>query len=194
MHQRQHQHQHRDLATADIGNLAMDPTATNDVPYYMPPTQTSTAADSMYTCDPNESFFLNSCYLSRFTRVISQYSGLTNLDIDLYNRCYLPYNALSYDTKKAKRDGESWVSVQIEKPDYQQEVAPCKRMGAIGANCYWKNTNGTFSGLDKYQDDFGQQQNCYCKIYPFWDATAGCMKCLEMHGGIEGMYAVGLVE
>jgi hypothetical protein len=147
-------------------------------------TPTSTAISATYTCDPDESFFLNGCYLSRFSRVSSSISGLTDQDIDLYNRCYLPYNSLPYHNFK-KRE-ESWVSVTIEKPDYQLEEAPCKRAGAIAANCYFQNNNGTFTGLDKYKSNFTEQQHCYCEKYPYWDATAGCQKCLEMHGGIEG--------
>ena len=78
--------------------------------------------------------------------VNSQDSGLTHLDTDLYNRCELPYNPLSYVNKKLKREevekrDPSWVNVVIQKPDYDVELAPCKRQGAIGANCYWVNTN-----------------------------------------------------
>lgn len=162
-------------------------------------TSTDTASSATFTGDPDYFVFPNPEYISRFYKVRAQDSGITNLDTDLYNRCYLPgggplpylpppYNGSSVnDSSNAKRE-ESWVEIIIEKPDYQIEVAPCRRQGAINTNCYFKNTNGTFSGLTKYDSDFEEQQHCFCEKYPFFDSVLGCSKCFEMHGGISGIY------
>jgi hypothetical protein len=193
---------------------ALGPSSISDIPYdsfpkaTWTPTRPSSTAVALptYTGDPDSSF-PNGQYLSRFSRVSSSESGLTNQDIDLYNRCNLPSRPLPYNpapynqtapssdrnSKGQNRSDEkmkmkrSWVSISIEKPDYQAEEAPCKRQGAINANCHFQNTNGKFSGLQPYTSDFGDQQHCYCEKYPFFEAVMGCQKCFDMHGGIEGI-------
>lgn len=152
-------------------------------------TSTSSAAASTYTGDDGY-VFPNGNYISRFYRVSSQYSGLTPLDIDLYNYCYLPYNSLSYN----KRDASSTsANTPTPRPTYLIDEAPCKRQAAINANCYWQNTNNTFQGLVPYSDPqsddaFAQQQTCYCSTYPFFDSVLGCQACFDLHGGREGFH------
>ena len=110
-------------------------------------------------------------------------SGLTHLDIDLYNYCYLPYNPLPYfglSKRSPQYTGEP-------RPDYQLDSAPCKRAAAINANCYLDNTNGSFSGLRPSEQPEVQKQ-CYCELYPYFDSTLGCMQCFKQHGGIEGYH------
>lgn len=196
-----HQHiQHREPQTS--GTTTALPIYTSpDIPLYTP-TDTSSAATATFTGDPTYPVFPNAQWISRFYLVASQYSGITNLDTDLFNRCYLPGRPLSYlppphngsDASTAAngnvRRGESWVSITIEKPDYQLEEAPCKRQSAINGNCHFQNTNGTFSGLREYEDNFEEQQHCYCEKYPFFDSVLGCQKCFEMRGGIEGQSVV----
>lgn len=121
--------------------------------------------------------FPNGPYVSKFF-VSSQNSGLDHLDIDLYNQCYLPYNPLSYNNKKAKRSG-------VSKPDYDSDLPPCKRQAAINSNCYF-TWNGTLASIDVSQDA-AQQQECFCGTYPFFEAVGGCQACFEEHGGVEGM-------
>lgn len=126
--------------------------------------------------------FPNGAYISRFYVVSSQESGLTDLDIDLYNECFLPHNPLPHHNF---RRGDTTETIS-PKPTYLIDEAPCKRQAAINSNCYFQNTNGTFSGLELYSGDWDVQQQCYCDIYPFFDSAAGCQECYRKHGGIEG--------
>lgn len=136
--------------------------------------------------------FPNGKYISRFYRVSSYESGLNRLDKFLYNQCYLPYNPQDLD--RIKRE----IVVEIEFPDdpddsddprpnYQLGEPPCKRAAAINVNCYFDNTNGTFSGLMPYEDKFDVQQKCYCEKYPYFDSSFGCNACFKQYGGIEGI-------
>ncbi|KAH7116140.1 hypothetical protein B0J11DRAFT_584174 [Dendryphion nanum] len=149
------------------------------------PSRTSTSAGATFTGDPDFYVFPNPHFLSRFYKVSSHISGLTHLDTDLYNRCYLPSRPHEYID--SKRD-VSWVHIKIEKADYRTEDAPCIRQAAINANCYQRDTNGSFSGLERYKDHFDEQQHCFCEKYPFFESALGCQKCLEMHGGISGYH------
>ena len=143
-------------------------------------TTSSTAAS---TTDSREfPVFPNGAYLSRFYLVVAQESGLTDLDIDLYNECYLPYNPLPHHNF---RRGDATTAIS-PKPTYLIDEAPCQRQAGINSNCYFWNTNGTFSGLVPYSDHWDVQQQCYCDIYPFFDSAAGCQECIRKHGGIEG--------
>ncbi|OQD72142.1 hypothetical protein PENPOL_c001G07659 [Penicillium polonicum] len=128
--------------------------------------------------------FPNGAYISRFYVVSSQESGLTDLDIDLYNECFLPHNPLPHHNF---RRGDTTETIS-PKPTYLIDEAPCKRQAAINSNCYFQNTNGTFSGLELYSGDWDVQQQCYCDIYPFFDSAAGCQECYRKHGGIEGYH------
>ncbi|KAJ5803827.1 uncharacterized protein N7518_000130, partial [Penicillium psychrosexuale] len=74
------------------------------------------------------------------------------------------------------------------KPTYLIDEAPCQRQAGINSNCYFWNTNGTFSGLVPYSDHWDVQQQCYCDVYPFFDSAAGCEECFRKHGGIEGYH------
>jgi hypothetical protein len=130
----------------------------------------------MNSSDPY-SVFPNGPYISKFYLTSSQGSGLTHLDIDLYNRCLLPYNSLSYHDQSAKRSS-------IENPEYQIDQPPCKRQAAINSNCYF-TWNGSLESIE-LQKDAAKQQSCYCTKYPFFDAVDGCQACFEEHGGIEG--------
>ncbi|KAK6508684.1 hypothetical protein TWF506_010763 [Arthrobotrys conoides] len=163
-----------------------------------------------YAGSPDYPVFPNPIFLSKFALVSSEESGITNLDTDLYNRCILPYNPLSYHNnnkhkKRQKRDTTATVTITNEdngkeipvpkdtnpkspRPTYQMTVAPCKRAAAINANCYFQNTNGTFSGLQPYNSSFEVQQKCYCEIYPYFDSIFGCNECYRLHGGIEGYH------
>ncbi|KAF2786885.1 hypothetical protein K505DRAFT_288926 [Melanomma pulvis-pyrius CBS 109.77] len=155
------------------------------------PTSTGTSASQTSSTYP---VFPNPDFVSRFLTVSSAESGITNLDTDLYNRCYLPSNPLPYhqssnSTSPAnQRRDESWIYITIENPNYQIEEAPCKRQAAINTNCYFQNTNGSATGLQKYTDHFDAQQHCFCEKYPFFDAVLGCQRCFEMHGGIEAFH------
>jgi hypothetical protein len=156
------------------------------------PTITSTGTSPTLTSSTYP-VFPNPDFISRFFKVSSSDSALSNLDIDLYNRCYLPSNALSYDessnstTPSQRKREESWMSITIEKANYDINAAPCKRQAVINTNCHFQDTNGSFTGLQEYTDHFDEQQHCYCEEYPFFDSVLGCQKCFEMHGGIEGM-------
>ncbi|KAF3938762.1 hypothetical protein ABW19_dt0200604 [Dactylella cylindrospora] len=146
--------------------------------------------------------FPHARYISKFYKVSSQYAGLTKLDIALYNRCYLPYNPLSDAfaiDSKFKRDIEIDVEIPDDndpnqtnsnapRPTYLINEPPCKRTAAINSNCYFDNTNGTFSGLQLYEDKFEVQQQCYCEKYPYFDSAFGCNECFKLHGGIEGYH------
>lgn len=122
--------------------------------------------------------FPNGPYLSKFFLTSSQDSGLNHLDIDLYNRCYLPSNPLPYNDQRAKRSS-------VENPLYQIDQPPCKRQAAINANCYF-TWNGTLDSIE-LQKDAKEQQSCFCTEYPFFDSVDGCQACFEEHGGIESM-------
>ncbi|WPH02364.1 Hypothetical protein R9X50_00522700 [Acrodontium crateriforme] len=125
--------------------------------------------------------FPNGQYISKFY-VINPDPGLTHLDIDLYNECYLPRRPLPYANQK-----RSPQNTGPPRPDYLSDEPPCKRQGAMNTNCYIQNINGTFPGLqvsEKWQD----QQHCFCTTYPFFDSASGCQKCFEEHGGIEGYH------
>ncbi|KAF3922519.1 hypothetical protein ABW21_db0200070 [Orbilia brochopaga] len=145
--------------------------------------------------------FPNARYLSKFFLVNAQDSGITHLDTDLYNWCYLPYNPLSYipgssKAKHKRQDGEDSATTTLDvslasktpRPDYLSDTAPCRRAAAINSNCYFQNTNGTFSGLQPYNSSFDLQQKCFCQIYPYWDTIFGCNECFRQHGGIEGFH------
>ncbi|KAK6349372.1 hypothetical protein TWF730_010119 [Orbilia blumenaviensis] len=162
-------------------------------------TSRNTQGGGSYAGDPDYPVFPHPRYISKFYRVSAQNSGLTRLDKDLYNQCYLPYNRQSYVDKREARtitvtqDNED-ISLPKDdepkspRPTYQLTSPPCKRTSAINANCYFQNTNGTFSGLQPYQSDFEEQQKCYCEIYPYFDSAAGCNECFHMHGGIAGFH------
>ncbi|KGO63552.1 hypothetical protein PITC_049340 [Penicillium italicum] len=147
---------------------------------------TSTSSSTVASNTGSEGYpvFPNGAYISRFYVVSSQESGLTDLDIDLYNECYLPYNPLPHH--HFRRD--DMTTTTSPKPTYLIDEAPCKRQAAINSNCYFQNTNGTFSGLQTYSDDWDVQQQCYCDTYPFFDSAAGCQECFRKHGGIEGYH------
>ncbi|KAK2850621.1 hypothetical protein FQN49_005489 [Arthroderma sp. PD_2] len=134
--------------------------------------------------------FPNAVFMSKFALVSSQYSGLNDLDLHLYNVCYLPYRP--FDVEESfdidKRRVRPSDSSNAPRPTYLIDKAPCKRQASINTNCYFKDTNGTFSGLEPYSDDFDVQQQCFCEKYPFFDSVLGCMKCFEKHGGIEGYH------
>ncbi|KAM5464006.1 hypothetical protein MauCBS54593_007182 [Microsporum audouinii] len=173
-----------DMITA---SPTLAPTPTPTAPYIRSSTSSTTSAF------PGSSDFIvfpNGIYLSKFYLVSSQYSGLTDLDLHLYNVCYLPYNP--FDVEKSfgidKRRAPPTDSSNAPRPTYLIEKAPCQRQASINTNCYFKNTNGTFSGLEPYSDEFDVQQQCYCERYPFFDSVLGCMKCFEAHGGIEGYH------
>ncbi|KAJ5365904.1 hypothetical protein N7517_008790 [Penicillium concentricum] len=147
-------------------------------------TSTSSGAAASATASDEYPVFPNGAYVSRFYVVSSQDSGLTDLDIDLYNECYLPYNPLRHHNFR-RDDATEAIS---PKPTYLIDEAPCKRQAAINSNCYFDNTNGTFSGLEPYSGDWDVQQQCYCGIYPFFDSAVGCQECFRKHGGIEGYH------
>jgi hypothetical protein len=147
----------------------------------IPSTSVLSSSSASFTGDPTYPVFPNGPYVSKFYVVSSQDSGLNALDLHLYNLCYLPFRPLAEYNNTAKRD--------VENPDYQINEAPCQRQASINANCYFDNTNETFSGLQPYDSDFDVQQECYCKIYPFFDSSLGCQACFEEHGGIEGQWS-----
>lgn len=134
--------------------------------------------------------FPNGDYIQKFYRVNQK---LTKLDVDLYNACYLPFRNLPYDNYNEKRavrgDGpdEEPLPPNAPQPTYEITSAPCKRQASINANCYFKNTNGTYSGLEVSQE-WDVQQQCYCEQYPFFDSVKGCMECFRQHGGIAGKF------
>ncbi|KAJ5837048.1 hypothetical protein N7447_003074 [Penicillium robsamsonii] len=166
--------------TASVSMTSVGPTSSYEYnSIFGTSTSSSTAASD--TDSDEYPVFPNGAYISRFYIVSSQDSGLTDLDIDLYNECYLPYNALPHHN--FRRD-----DAISPKPTYQIDEAPCKRQAAINANCYFDNTNGTFSGLQLYSGDWDVQQQCYCGIYPFFDSAVGCQECFRKHGGIEGYH------
>ncbi|KAK6527297.1 hypothetical protein TWF281_010484 [Arthrobotrys megalospora] len=161
------------------------------------PKSSSAGTSSKYAGSPDYPVFPNPRYLSKFALVSSQESGLTRLDTDLYNYCYLPWNPLRYNNNEKREvitvttSGEDvplpkYDEPREPRPDYQLDAAPCKRAAAINANCHFQDTNGTFSGLQPYDSDFEKQQKCYCEIYPYFDSVAGCNECFRSHGGIEG--------
>lgn len=167
-------------APTSITTSSLEPTSTYQYDsIWGSSTSPSTAASETSSEYP---VFPNGAYISRFYVVSSQESGLTDLDIDLYNECYLPYNPLSHHNFR-RDDTTKTIS---PKPTYLIDEAPCKRQAAINSNCYFQNTNGTFSGLQLYSGDWDVQQQCYCDIYPFFDSAAGCQACFRKHGGIEG--------
>lgn len=151
---------------------------------------TTSSNTPAFTGSDDYPVFPNGVYISKFYIVSSQDSGLTDLDIDLYNECYLPANPLSHHSQQ-KRDVTT--SSITPRPTYLIDEAPCKRAAAIDANCYFENTNGTFSGLQPYSDHFDAQQQCYCLTYPYFDSTLGCMQCFKDHGGIEGMHILYII-
>lgn len=148
-------------------------------------TSTSSSNTASYTGSEGYPVFPNDAYISRLYLVSSQDSGLTDLDINLYNECYLPYRALPHHDY-VKRDNAN--SALMPKPTYLINDPPCKRQAAINSNCYVQDTNGTFAGLQIYSGDWDIQQQCYCDIYPFFDSSLGCQQCFKEHGGIEGYH------
>ncbi|KAF3021791.1 hypothetical protein E8E15_007691 [Penicillium rubens] len=147
-------------------------------------TSTSSSSTASGTGSGEYPVFPNAAYISRFYVVSPQDSGLTDLDIDLYNACFLPHNPLSHHNYR-RDDASEAIS---PKPTYLIDEAPCKRQAAINSNCYFQNTNGSFTGLQPYSGDWDVQQQCYCDIYPFFDSAAGCQECYRQHGGIEGYH------
>ena len=143
-------------------------------------TSTSSSTDASHTGSDEYPVFPNGVYLSKFYLVSSQEAGLTNLDINLYNYCYLPFNPLRYRKRSLQYSGDP-------RPDYLLDEAPCKRAAAINANCYTENTNGTLSGL-RSSEQPDVQKECYCEKYPYFDSILGCMECFRQHGGIEGYH------
>ena len=119
-------------------------TATSSFDYDSPfGSSTSSSVGAAYTGSEEYPVFPNSVYLSKFYQASSQDAGLTHLDIDLYNYCYLPYNPLRYhDSRKraAQYSGDP-------RPDYLLDEAPCKRAASINANCYIENANGSLTDL-----------------------------------------------
>ncbi|KAF3099620.1 hypothetical protein TWF569_004686 [Orbilia oligospora] len=164
----------------------------------------SSDTSEKYAGSPDYPVFPNPIFLSKFALVSSDKSGRTNLDTDLYNSCILPYNPLSYPNNHKLKSRETITitnddnnkEVPVPKdtnpksprPTYQLDRPPCKRAAAINANCYFQNTNGTFSGLQPYDSDFEVQQKCFCEIYPYFDSIFGCNECFRLHGGIEGYH------
>jgi len=164
------------------------PTATYS-PTFPVGSETSSSATATFTGDDTYPVFPNGRYLSRFAYSPSDDAGLTQLDIDLYNYCYLPSRFLKRDTTTTSRTSTS----PTPKPTYQNGEPPCKRQSACNTNCVFQNTNNTFSGLEPYSNpqsntSLSDQQNCYCNIYPFWDSALGCQECFRQHGGIEGYH------
>lgn len=151
----------------------------------VPGTSTLSSSTPSYTGSQEYPVFPNAVYLSKFYLVSSQHSGLTDLDIDLYNECYLPFRALPHHNND-KRDEAT--AALTPKPTYLINDPPCKRQAAINSNCYFQNTNGTFQGLLPYSGDWDVQQQCFCDIYPFFDSSIGCQECFRKHGGIEGYH------
>ncbi|KAK6512593.1 hypothetical protein TWF481_001477 [Arthrobotrys musiformis] len=158
------------------------------------PKPSSTQKTERYAGSPDYPVFPNPRYLSKFALVSADKSGLTHLDTDLYNYCYLPYNPLPYVNKRGVTVTGNGEDVPIAKddepekprPTYKIDVAPCRRAAAINANCYFQNTNGTLSGLQAYESEFEEQRKCFCEIYPYFDSIFGCNECFRLHGGIEG--------
>ncbi|KAJ5181260.1 hypothetical protein N7491_000813 [Penicillium cf. griseofulvum] len=169
------------MAVTTTSMTSLEPTASYGYDDLFGSTTSSSTAVST-TGSKEYPVFPNGAYVSRFYLVSSQESGLTDLDIDLYNECFLPYNPLPHHNF---RRGDATETIS-PKPTYLIDEAPCKRQAAINSNCYFQNTNGTFSGLEPYSGDWDVQQQCYCDIYPFFDSAAGCQECFRMHGGIEG--------
>ncbi|KAF4764675.1 hypothetical protein N7455_003773 [Penicillium solitum] len=169
-------------ASTSITTSSLEPTSTYQYDSILGSSTSSSAATS--ETGSEYPVFPNGAYISRFYVVSSQESGLTDLDIDLYNECYLPYNPLSHHNFR-RDDTTETIS---PKPTYLIDEAPCKRQAAINSNCYFQNTNGSFSGLQLYSGDWDVQQKCYCGIYPFFDSAAGCQECFRKHGGIEGYH------
>ncbi|KAJ9481435.1 hypothetical protein VN97_g12042 [Penicillium thymicola] len=170
------------VASTSITTSSLEPSSTYQYDSILgSSTSSSTAASETGSEYP---VFPNGAYISRFYVVSSGESGLTDLDIDLYNECFLPYNPLQHHNFRRDDTTES-IS---PKPTYLIDEAPCKRQAAINSNCYFQNTNGTFSGLELYSGDWDVQQQCYCDIYPFFDSAAGCQECFRKHGGIEGYH------
>ncbi|KAK6332986.1 hypothetical protein TWF718_010812 [Orbilia javanica] len=164
------------------------------------PKSSTTEGGTKYEGSPDYPVFPNPRYLSKFALVSSDKSGLTHLDTDLYNVCYLPFRPHSYINKKRDTvtitNDDNGKDIPLPnndkpkepRPTYQLNVAPCKRAGAVNANCYFQDTNGTFSGLQPYNSSFEEQQKCFCETYPYFDSIFGCNECLRLHGGIEGYH------
>ncbi|EFR03398.1 hypothetical protein MGYG_06397 [Nannizzia gypsea CBS 118893] len=165
---------------------AQAPTPTSADPYDR---TTTSSTISAFPGSETYPVFPNGAWVSKFYLVSSQYSGLTDLDHHLWNVCYLPGRPYevdkSFDIDKRRA---SPTDSNAPRPTYLIDRPPCLRQAAINANCHFKNTNGTFSGLEVYKNDFDIQQQCYCEKYPFFDSVLGCMKCFETHGGVEGYH------
>ncbi|KAK5943413.1 hypothetical protein PMZ80_004420 [Knufia obscura] len=161
-------------------------------PYEYTLSSTSSSASPAWTGDDTYPVFPNANYISRFYHTPDYEAGLTILDQELNNYCYLPYNSAihTYDKRQASSTSTS-TSTPTPRPTYLIDEAPCKRQSSINANCYFQNTNRTFAGLIPYSDPqletaLTDQQTCYCRTYPFLDSVLGCQACFEQHGGIEG--------
>jgi len=175
------------LPSATTGFLSNDYSSYTD--YF--PSSTSSSASATFTGDDTYPVFPNNIYLSGFYVVNAADAGLTVQDQELYNYCYLPFNSAIYTYNK--RQASSTSSAPTPRPTYLIDEAPCKRQASINANCYFQNTNHTFSGLEPYsnpQSDTAltEQQTCYCNTYPFFDSVLGCQACFEEHGGLEGYH------
>ena len=159
-------------------------TATSSVDYAsIFGSSTSTSVGAAYTGSEEYAVFPNGVYLSKFYLVSSQDSGLTHLDIDLYNYCYLPYGPLPYDDLRKRTPQYSGDP----RPDYLLDRAPCRRAASINTNCDVENTNGSLAGIRPSEQPDAQKE-CYCEKYPYFDSTLGCMECFRQHGGIEGYH------
>ncbi|KAF3909438.1 hypothetical protein AA313_de0202371 [Arthrobotrys entomopaga] len=159
-------------------------------------TSISDKEGEIFAGDDSYPVFPNPNYVSRFYMVNADVSGITQLDTDLYNFCYLPANPLHFWGKRdATSDGDDDPNEKTQtstswtpKPTYLFNQPPCRRAAAINANCYFQNTNGTFAGLQPYEDAWEVQQECFCRIYPYFDTIFGCNECFHQHGGIEGYH------
>ena len=158
-------------------------------------TSSSIVPTSTFAGDDTYPVFPNSRWFSRMYLVNAQDSGLTQRDQELYNYCYLPFNSAVYDYGFGKRDATSTSSsTPTPRPTYLSDEVPCKRQAAINANCYFQNTNHSFTGLEPYSNglqpgfSYADQQRCFCKTYPFFDSVLGCQECVEQHGGTEGYH------
>jgi len=146
---------------------------------------TSASPSASHTGSDTYPVFPNGIFMFKFALVSSQDSGLTDLDIDLYNECYLPYNPLPYHSNQVRQDAAVTSASVSTNPNYQINVPPCKRQSAISTSCYFQDTNGTFVGI-QISNLWKVQQQCFCEQYPFFDSASGCMDCFKEHGGVEG--------
>ncbi|CAI7590272.1 unnamed protein product [Penicillium viridicatum] len=114
-------------ASTSITTSSLEPTSTYQYDSILgSSTSSNTAASETGSEYP---VFPNGAYISRFYVVSSQESGLTDLDIDLYNECFLPHNPLPHHNFR-RDDTTETIS---PKPTYLINEAPCKRQAAINS-------------------------------------------------------------